>query len=131
MKTSIPPILITFALVWFALVQNTQAVSPPPDGGYPRGNTAEGTGALFTLTAGVSNTGLGFEALYHDTTGGQNTATGRQALFSNTTGDSNTATGFSALNRNTTGAFNTANGGTRFLTTPTAPATRPTVLARS
>jgi hypothetical protein len=43
MKTSIPPILITFSLVCFALVQNAQAVNPPPDGGYPGGNTAEGT----------------------------------------------------------------------------------------
>ena len=29
------PILLTFALVCFALVQNAQAVNPPPDGGYP------------------------------------------------------------------------------------------------
>ena len=52
MKTSIPPVLITFALVCFALVQNTQAVSPPPDGGYPGGNTAEGHLALVSLTSG-------------------------------------------------------------------------------
>ena len=86
------PIAVT--LVCFGLLPNAQAVDPPPDGGYPGGNTAEGTDALFTLTTGVSNTGLGFKALYHDTTGDGNTATGREALFSNTTGDSNTANGF-------------------------------------
>jgi len=42
MKRNIPPVLITFALVCLALVQNAQAVSPPPDGGYPGGNTGEG-----------------------------------------------------------------------------------------
>jgi hypothetical protein len=42
MKTSIPPVLITFAFVCFALLQSAQAISPPPDGGYPGGNTAEG-----------------------------------------------------------------------------------------
>ena len=102
------PIAVT--LVCFGLLPNAQAVDPPPDGGYPGGNTAEGTDALFTLTTGVSNTGLGFKALYHDTTGDANTATGRQALFSNTTGGSNTANGFNALLTNTTGDFNTAIG---------------------
>src|SRR6476646_11847 len=53
MKPSIPPALITFALVCFALVQNTQAVSPPPDGAYSGANTAEGgSGAIFSLTTG-------------------------------------------------------------------------------
>ena len=102
------PIAVT--LVCFGLLPNAQAVDPPPDGGYPGGNTAEGTDALFTLTTGVSNTGLGFKALYHDTTGDGNTATGREALFSNTTGDANTATGRQALFSNTTGGSNTANG---------------------
>jgi hypothetical protein len=55
MKTSIPSVLITFSLVCFALVQNTQALNPPPDGGYPEGNTAEGQAALFSLTTGVVN----------------------------------------------------------------------------
>ncbi len=54
MKTSIPPGLITFALVCLALVQNTQAVSPPPDGGYPGGNTTEGQNALRSTTTGAS-----------------------------------------------------------------------------
>jgi hypothetical protein len=40
-----------------------QAVSPPPDGGYPDDNTAEGTDALFKLTSGIGNTAIGFQAL--------------------------------------------------------------------
>ena len=110
MKTSIPPVLITIALVCFALVQNTLAVSPAPDGGYPGGNTAEGTQALQSLTSGISNTGLGSQALFHNTTGSYNTANGALALFSNTTGNLNTATGQAALYANTTGTMNTANG---------------------
>jgi hypothetical protein len=128
MKTSIPPVLITFALVCFALVQNTQAVSPPPDGAYPGNNTAEGQNALFSLTSGVDNTAVGFQALFRNTTGSDNTATGAKALQSNTTGIrnsafgkyalffnsdgvENTAVGFKALYRNGLGAANTATGG--------------------
>jgi hypothetical protein len=110
MKTSIPPILITFALVCFALVQNTQAVSPPPDGAYPGGNTAEGDSALFSLTTGVYDTALGFVALYHNTIGSDNTAVGGRALEFNTTGGTNTAIGVAALYQNTTGGGNTATG---------------------
>jgi Chaperone of endosialidase len=110
MKTTIPPVLITFSLVCFALVQNTRAVSPAPDGGYAGGNTAEGTNALFSLTGGVWKTGLGFQTLYHTTTGNQNTATGYQTLFSNTTGSLSTAYGSQALYNNTTGNSNAATG---------------------
>jgi hypothetical protein len=63
MKTNIPPVLITFVLICFALVQNTQAVSPPPDGGYPGGNTAEGDSALAGLTSGFYNSAFGFWSL--------------------------------------------------------------------
>ena len=67
-------------------VITAQAVNPPPDGGYPNGNTAEGDNALFNLTTGFDNTAIGFDALYNNTTGGYNTANGFDALFSNTTG---------------------------------------------
>ena len=33
-------------------VTTARAVVPPPDGGYPNGNTAEGEDALFSLTTG-------------------------------------------------------------------------------
>jgi hypothetical protein len=103
--------LIPLALAWFALSPTAQAqLSPPPDGGYPNNNTAEGTDALFSLTTGPDNTAVGFDALFSNTTGDSNTATGSQALVSNTTGVRNTANGFAALESNTTGERNTATG---------------------
>ena len=128
MKIPIPQFLILVMIVWFGSLQNTQAVNPPPDGGYDRGNTAEGDDALFKLTTtgaantaigahalffnttGDDNTATGFVALNFNTTGSNNTATGYHALFTNQTGRSNTATGFSALNDNTSGIQNTATG---------------------
>jgi hypothetical protein len=110
MKPNIPPVLIMFALVRFALVQNTQAVSPPPDGGYPGGNTAEGENALLGLTTGVYyNTAVGWLSLQTNLTGNLNTAIGAGTLLANT-GDNNTATGAGALFSNTTGSGNAANG---------------------
>src|SRR5207302_2748474 len=78
--------LLTFALACFALLPTLRAVTPPPDGGYPNFNTAEGDDALFSLTTGFDNTAIGFNALFSNTTGGGNTATGAFALSSNTRG---------------------------------------------
>ena len=103
-------LLIPLALGCFALSQTARGVDPPPDGGYPNFNTAEGTDALFYLTTGSGNTAIGFDALYNNTTGGDNTANGVEALFSNTTGGGNTAVGAQALSSNTTGIQNTALG---------------------
>src|SRR5215469_11626970 len=103
-------ILVALTLGAFALVQRAEAVNPPPDGGYPNLNTAEGDFALFSLTSGGSNTAIGFNALGDNTTGSGNTATGVQALVSNTTGNDNTANGLNALFGNTTGSSNTAGG---------------------
>jgi hypothetical protein len=102
---------LALALAWFALSPVARAVDPPPDGGYPNQNTAEGEDALFSVSFGLGgNTAIGFQALYSDTGGHYNTASGSQALFSNTTGYGNTAIGFNALMSNTTGFANTANG---------------------
>jgi uncharacterized coiled-coil protein SlyX len=109
MKTSISPVLITFALLSFALVQNTQAVTPAPDGGYPGGNTAEGQSALLSLTTGGFNTAAGYLSLRSDTNGSFNAALGAGSLLANT-GDNNTATGAAALLSNTAGSANTATG---------------------
>jgi len=112
LKTTTSPFLVSVLLVGLGLwpAPNTFGVSPAPDGGYPGGNTAEGTNALFSLTSGVWNTALGFEALNNDIAGRLNTATGFRALFSDTSGSNNTAAGVYALYGNTTGGFNTAIG---------------------
>ena len=57
-------LLIPLVLVCFAFSPTARAVSPPPDGGYPNGNTAEGDGALQSLTTGPGNTAIGSEALF-------------------------------------------------------------------
>jgi hypothetical protein len=126
LKTPTSLFLTVLALACFAIPQSAQAVVPPPDGGYPGGNTAEGTNALLSLTTGQNNTAVGVNSLSSTTTGGwntaigagalrfntgvENTAVGFQALFNNTTGISNTANGYQALFSNTDGFTNTANG---------------------
>jgi len=110
MKTNELLLLLSLTCVATAL-----AVDPPPDGGYPNGNTAEGQDALFSLTTGSSNVAVGLNSLYFNTTGSANTAAGSNALFNNTMGSINTATGDSALLANTTGVFNTAIGATALL----------------
>ena len=96
-------------LACFALSPVAQAVVPAPDGGYPNANTAEGTGALHSVTTGANNTALGNGTLSSLITGSQNTATGSQALKKNTA-TGNTADGFQALVNNTTGSSNVATG---------------------
>ena len=108
LKKATPVFLV--ALTCFAFSPIARAVNPPPDGGYPSQNTAEGDSALFSLTTGIDNTAIGFNALFSNTTGSFNTATGIGALLHNTTGVSNTANGTGALQNNTTGSNNTANG---------------------
>jgi len=55
-----PPLLITLTLLCFGFLPRTQAVVPPPDGGYPGFNTAEGQKALFSLTTGTGNVAVGW-----------------------------------------------------------------------
>jgi hypothetical protein len=106
---------ITFATVLLTLgsfaLPIAQAVNPPPDGGYPGANTAEGQNALLNLNTatGFYNTAVGFRSLESDIQGAFNTAIGAAALLTNTA-DQNTASGAGALASNTTGAFNTATG---------------------
>jgi hypothetical protein len=109
LKKVTPLRLITFTLACFAFSPQLQALSPPPDGGYPNFTTAEGDNALKALTTGAGNTAIGTFSLFSVTTGNYNTAVGAGALDLNTA-DSNTATGAAALLFNTTGTENTANG---------------------
>jgi Chaperone of endosialidase len=124
MKTTIRSCLAFFCLATIA--PGTQAVSPPPDGGYPVGNTAEGQNALLSRTIGNYNTAVGFFSLkaltfaeFNTAVGAgtlffnnahQNTATGAGALLNNVTGHSNTASGAFALFNNTSGDSNIALG---------------------
>ena len=89
---------LALALAWLALPPAARAVVPPPDGGYPNFNTAEGADALFSLTTGANNTAIGSLALRNNTSGSANTANGSGALASNTNGYNNTATGAVKLN---------------------------------
>jgi len=104
------PVVALALTLTFPLSLTAQAVDPPPDGGYPNGNTADGTNALFSLTDGAENTAIGASALASNTTGNSNTGIGFHALVSNTTGVNNTATGVQALASSTAGSNNTASG---------------------
>ncbi len=124
--TNSSPFIVVLALLslWFS--PKVQAVAPPPDGGYPGGNTAEGQSALLSLTTGGFNTAVGWSSLESNVdtsfntavgagtllfnTAAENTAIGAAALLFNTTGSGNTAVGVTALLNNTEGGFNTATG---------------------
>jgi hypothetical protein len=108
-KTTILPLLIAGVLACSGLLPKAEAVVPPPDGGYPGGNTAEGDDVLLSLTTGDFNTAVGWRSLRSVTDGTYNTAIGAGTLLANT-GDKNTATGAGALFNNTTGEQNTAIG---------------------
>lgn len=82
-----------------------RAVSPPPDGGYPGGNTAEGDAALLALSTGSYNTAIGWFSQLDVTSGEFNTAVGAATLVTNTA-DDNTAFGTGALFLNTIGQQN-------------------------
>jgi trimeric autotransporter adhesin len=120
-KTITSPLLLTLTLLCFGFFPKAQVVIPPPDGGYPGFNTAEGQNALFSRTTGVANTGVGWYSLWSNTDGSYNTGIGAGTLLFNigdqTTGDGtqNTAIGAAALLFNTTGFFNTATGATALL----------------
>jgi hypothetical protein len=119
-------IIMPFVLMCVATLPGARAVSPPPDGGYPGGNTAEGTDALLSLSSGTDNTAIGADALANNVSGNDNTAVGFQALVLaigndntaigskalsfDTSGHDNTATGFEALLHNTSGIENAASG---------------------
>jgi Chaperone of endosialidase len=109
---------IAVGIACIGLFPNAQAVVPPPDGGYPGGNTAEGQNALFSLTVGNFNTAVGFLSLRSITESSLNTAIGAGALVLNNS-DQNTATGAGALLLNTTGNLNTANGALALLNNTT------------
>jgi len=74
-------VLVALILVSFGLAQVAQAVSPPPDGGYPGANTAEGQEALLNLNTGDFNMAVGWLSIATLTTGQLNTAIGAGTLL--------------------------------------------------
>src|SRR5215472_14274254 len=85
---NLPPVgpafrVVVLALACFALLPNARAVNPPPIGGYPGGNTAEGQSALLNLTTGTFNAGIGLFSLLDNATGNFNTGVGAGTLLSN------------------------------------------------
>src|SRR5215813_10131549 len=113
MKTNSLSLILIFLLNAFAFLQPAHAVVPPPNGGYPGFNTAEGQNALFSLTTGVGNAAVGWYSLSSNTDGSFNTSVGAGTLLFNvgdqSTGEgvNNTAIGAAALLFNTTGYQNT------------------------
>jgi uncharacterized coiled-coil protein SlyX len=121
-------ILAILTVAGAMLLAEAHAVNPPPDGGYPGFNTAEGQNALLSLDTGIgfANTAVGSLSLQSSVDGSfntgvgagtlslnaanENTAIGAAALFLNTTGEANTAVGVGALLNNSTGEANTAIG---------------------
>jgi hypothetical protein len=101
---------VYLAAAGLAIAPAAFAVDPPPDGGYPKRNTAEGQDALLRLRKGADNTAIGFEALVNHTNGDSNTAVGSGALHSQEEAVSNTAVGYDALFTNVTGIQNLAIG---------------------
>jgi hypothetical protein len=128
MKTMTPKALMLSLMVLLiaCVAPVAQAVTPPPDGGYPGGNTAEGQNALLNLTSGGYNAAIGWMSLrsasiasFNTAVGAgtlalsndiRNTAVGAGALLINHGGGLNTANGAFALLFNTVGSFNTASG---------------------
>ena len=130
-------ILVILTVACAMLLPEAHAVNPPPDGGYPGFNTAEGQNALLSLDTGIGfantavgafslqstvdasfNTGVGAGTLSLNT-GNENTAVGAAALLLNTTGEDNTAVGVSALLNNSIGEANTAIGDSALLSNTT------------
>ncbi len=99
--------VIAFTLLTVAILPTTKAVVPPPDGGYPGANTAEGENALLSLTTGTFNTAVGFFALKNNDLGNYNTAIGAGALFATDESVMNTAVGAGALPSSIPGALTT------------------------
>ena len=55
---------ILIGILCIGLVPRAQAVSPPPQGGYPNFTTAAGDHALQALTLGLGNTAIGTFSLF-------------------------------------------------------------------
>src|SRR6266567_4686286 len=100
-RSPLPPafLLISLALVGLALLPTAQAISPPSDGDYSTGDTAQALGDNTAIGADtlcnmmmLGNTPYGFKALEDSAMGNRNTAIGFIALY-RSTGSDNIALG--------------------------------------
>jgi hypothetical protein len=120
-------LFVSLLISFFALCQQVRSATDTPDPGpLPVSNTADGQGALLSLTTGLYNSAFGFDALLANTdasfntgigagalllnNGSQNTAVGAGALLSNAGGENNTAVGAFALFNSVSGNANNAYG---------------------
>ena len=118
-------ILIPIVIIGIVLLPKTEAVVPPPDGGYPGGNTAEGK-AHSSLGTGIYRTAVWLFSLQSLVVGNFNTGVAAGALIRAL--EKHTATGAARLLGNTTGARNTADGDiSLYLAIPRAMTTQRTV----
>jgi hypothetical protein len=124
-------VAILSALVCFGLLPGAKAQDT--ESALPNGNTADGQGALLSLTTGFYNSAFGFLSLLSNSTGNfntgigagallltngdpaafdgiENTAVGAGALLTNSTGTDDNAVGAFALFNNTVGNYNNAVG---------------------
>src|SRR5262245_54268443 len=67
---------VVLVIACFGFSRTTRAVNPPPDGGYPGENTAEGTSALLHVKGGTKKTTVNWASLGFDVTGNLNTTVG-------------------------------------------------------
>jgi hypothetical protein len=84
-KIPIPSFLIALILALVCIIgpsPKAKALNPPPDGGYPGGNTAEEQNALLGLTTGTYNTAVGLFSLLSVSDGNFNTASALGRCFS-------------------------------------------------
>src|SRR5439155_25344341 len=85
-------ILTSISIICVGVAPKAHAISPPPDGGYPGGNTAEGANALLSLTTGTYNNAIGIYSLLSLTDGSFCTGVCAGPLLANTAAE-NTAIG--------------------------------------
>jgi hypothetical protein len=84
--------------VCLGAIPAARAVDPPPDGGYPNENTAEGEEALLANTTGDHHTAIGYHALHTVVGNTSSTAVGSITIINTDGGlSASDAIGFQAL----------------------------------
>ena len=98
-KTKTLSLVLIPLLAYLSTSPTSRAVTQPPDGGYPAGNTARARTPFLISPTATYNTAVGWFSLQSNLTGNLNTAIGAGTFLSNTA-DNNTDTGAGALLNN-------------------------------